>query len=149
MINLSYCQNRKIAQFPEALAGAGGPQVVLSVAKQIISMVGDIQPETRSAVESMQQGKQQVEEGVATTAQAGESLARIVSTVERVSSMTEQIVTSSKKQETATEEVQSSVQKIAGLVQQTFDSTMATDCACQILTQLSSTLQSALAKFQI
>lgn len=66
-----------------------------------------------------------------------------------LSSMTEQIVTSSKKQETATEEVQSSVQKIAGLVQQTFDSTMATDCACQILTQLSSTLQSALAKFQI
>jgi methyl-accepting chemotaxis protein len=117
--------------------------------REITEMITTIQAGTTAAVESMEAGKAQVEHGVATTGQAGESLSRIISTVDNVGHMVAQIAAAATQQAAAAEEVHTSVQKISALVEDAAQSATATDHACRGLNNLSSTLQVSIARFQL
>jgi methyl-accepting chemotaxis protein len=95
--------------------------------EEISAMIEDIQTGTAAAVESMKIGKQQVEEGVATTGQAGESLSKIIATVGQVGHMVAQIAAATTEQTSAVEEVRKSVQRISSHVEQSADSALSTE----------------------
>ena len=117
--------------------------------REITEMVGSIQSGTNAAVQSMDAGKLEVARGVATTAQAGESLARIISTVDNVGRMVSQIAAATTEQAAAAEEVSLSIQRISSLVDESAHAANQTDHACRGLNELSSTLQLSIAQFHI
>ena len=117
--------------------------------REITEMVGSIQAGTNAAVQSMDAGKVEVARGVTTTAQAGESLARIIATVDNVGRMVSQIAAATTQQAAAAEEVSLSIQKISSLVDDSAHAANETDHACRGLNELSSTLQLSISRFQI
>jgi methyl-accepting chemotaxis protein len=117
--------------------------------REITEMIASIQTGTSAAVESMEAGKAQVERGVITTGQAGESLSRIIATVDNVGHMVAQIAAATTQQASAADEVHSSMQKISSLVEDAANSANSTDQACRGLNDLSSTLQVSVARFRI
>jgi methyl-accepting chemotaxis protein len=117
--------------------------------REISTMIVGIQGGTRAAVESMEQGRLNVERGVSTTGQAGESLARIIATVDNVGTMVAQIAAATTEQAAAADEVHYSIQKISELVQESAESAKATDQACRGLNALSQTLQQSVSRFTV
>jgi methyl-accepting chemotaxis protein len=73
--------------------------------REITEMITTIQAGTSAAVQSMEDGKLQVERGVATTGEAGESLARIIATVDNVGHMVAQIAAATTEQAATADEV--------------------------------------------
>ena len=128
---------------------AGWPSAPRKLPAEITEMVGSIQSGTNAAVQSMDSGKLEVARGVATTAQAGESLARIISTVDNVGRMVSQIAAATTEQAAAAEEVSLSIQRISSLVDESAHAANETDHACRGLNELSSTLQHSIAQFHI
>jgi methyl-accepting chemotaxis protein len=116
---------------------------------EISAMIDAIQAGTTAAVESMGDGKEQVDQGVSTTSQAGESLSQIIATVGQVGTMVAQIAAAITEQTSVVEEVQSSVQRISSHVQQSADSAISSEKQCRALNELSATLKESVAHFQI
>jgi methyl-accepting chemotaxis protein len=116
---------------------------------EISEMISAIQSGTAAAVESMQGGKTQVENGVLTTGRAGESLSQIIATVGQVGSMVSQIAAATTQQAATSEEVQNNVKQISNLVQQSADAANSTEKQCLALNQLSEALQFSISMFQI
>ena len=117
--------------------------------KEIGEMVAEIQAGTAAAVASMEGGKLQVEQGVATTGRAGESLSHIIMTVGEVGMMVSQIAAATSQQAATTEEVQNNVQEISNLIQQSADSAHSTEKQCIALNQLSEALKFSVSMFQV
>jgi methyl-accepting chemotaxis protein len=117
--------------------------------KEIGEMIGEIQAGTAAAVASMEGGKLQAEQGVATTGRAGESLSHIITTVEEVGLMVSQIAAATSQQAATTEEVQNNVQEISNLIQLSADSAHSTEKQCIALNQLSEALKFSVSMFQI
>ena len=64
----------------------------------------------------MEQGTRQVEDGVKSTAQAGDSLKGIILMADQVGEMITQIATAATEQAAASEEINNNLKQIAGLV---------------------------------
>jgi methyl-accepting chemotaxis protein len=116
---------------------------------EISAMIASIQTGTSAAVESMKSARINVEQGVATTEQAGESLSRIIETVGQVGSMVSQIAAATTQQSSTAEEVQTNVQEIAAQVQQSADAAITTEQHCRALNELSEALKFSVEQFQI
>jgi len=72
---------------------------------EIATMIRTVQDETKVAVVAMEQGTQQLEEGVTTTSKAGDSLKQIIHMSEQVGEMITHIATAATEQSSATEEI--------------------------------------------
>jgi methyl-accepting chemotaxis protein len=116
---------------------------------EISEMIGSIQQGTQAAVESMEGGKLQVEQGVTTTGLAGESLSKIITTIGHVGSMVSQIAAATTQQAATAEEVQHNVQAISNSVQEAADAAVSTEARCRSLNELSTALKFSVSMFQI
>lgn len=121
----------------------------ITATKEIAHMIKNIQDETKIAVGAMAQGTQQVEEGVKSTAQAGDSLQQIIQMAEQVGEMITYIATAAAQQSSATEQVNSNMDQIAHLVKESADSAQQSAKACQDLSGLALDLQKMVGNFKV
>jgi methyl-accepting chemotaxis protein len=117
--------------------------------KEIAQMIKTIQDETKSAVSAMEQGTKQVEEGVQSTAKAGDSLKEIIHMAEQVGEMITHIATAATEQASATEEVNTNINQIAAISQESAQGAQQSAKACEDLTNLASDLQGLVSKFKL
>lgn len=117
--------------------------------KEIAHMIQNIQSETRGAVNAMEQGTRQVEEGVVYTAQAGDALKEIILMAEQVGEMIVHIATAATQQSTASEHVSNNMEMIAKLVKESAIGAQNSAEACQSLSGLTSQLQELVSNFRI
>jgi methyl-accepting chemotaxis protein len=87
--------------------------------KEIADMIKTIQGDTKGAMESMERGTVQVEEGVNLTTEAGVALTEIVSSIEETSTMVRQIAVAAEQQSATTEEISSNINSIADVSNKT------------------------------
>ena len=117
--------------------------------KEIAQMIKNIQEETRVAVTAMESGTKQVEEGVTSTAQAGDSLKEIIRMAEQVGEMITHIATAATQQSSTSEQVNQSMDQIARLVTESADGAHQSAKACQDLSGLALELQKMVSNFQL
>ena len=84
-----------------------------SATRQIADMIETIQVDTREAVQAMQRGNKEVEEGIDLADRAGASLDRIVAGVQQVVDVVNQIAAASEEQSTTSEDISRSVEAIS------------------------------------
>ncbi len=117
--------------------------------KEIAQMIKGIQDETRVAVTAMETGTQQVQEGVTSTAKAGDSLKTIIHMSEQVGEMITQIAAAATQQSSTSEQVHSNVNQIAMLVKESATGAQQTAKACQDLSSMALDLQTMVGHFKI
>ena len=81
-------------------------------------MIRTIQADMKSTVRAMEEGTVQVQDGVQSTVQAGDSLREIIHTAEQVGEMVTHIATAGPQQSATSEHVKERMQQIAMLVNQ-------------------------------
>jgi methyl-accepting chemotaxis protein len=84
-----------------------------SSTKEITQMIGAMQNATQSAVDGMEKGRTQVDEGVKMAARTGDSMDRIQIGSQRVLTAIEEISSALREQSAASEQIAQSVEKIA------------------------------------
>jgi hypothetical protein len=97
----------------------------------------------------MEEGTVQVQDGVQSTVQAGDSLREIIHTAEQVGEMVTHIATAGTQQTATSEHVKDRMQQIAVLVNQTPTEARSSAHACQGLSELALDLQRMVANFQL
>jgi len=117
--------------------------------KEIAQMIKNIQDETRVAVTAMEEGTQQVEQGVTSTAQAGDALKEIIQMAEEVGEMITHIATAATEQSAASEEVNQNMEQIAKLVKESAVGAQQSAKACQDLSGLALDLQKMVGNFRL
>jgi len=117
--------------------------------KEIALMIKNIQQETRVAVVAMESGTKQVEEGVSSTAKAGDSLRAIIQMSEQVGGMITEIATAATEQSSTTEQVNANIEQIAKLVKESAIGAQQSATACQDLSSLALDLQTMVGKFKL
>jgi len=117
--------------------------------KQIALMVKGIQDETAAAVTAMEAGTKQAEEGVSSTAKAGDSLKAIIQVSEQVGAMITEIATAATQQSATSEQVNNNVEQIAKLVNESALGAQQSATACQELSGLALDLQAMVGKFNL
>ncbi len=117
--------------------------------REIAQMIKSIQGETRLAVNAMEAGTQQVEEGVKHTAQAGGSLKEIIRMAEQVGEMVTYIATAATEQSSASEQVNQNMDQITRLVGESAAGSQQAAKACHELSGLAFNLQKMVSNFQL
>lgn len=117
--------------------------------KEIAQMIQTVQSETKMAVTAMEAGTKQVEEGVTSTAQAGDALKEIIHMSEQVGEMITHVATAATEQSSASEEVNNNMEQIAKLVKESADGAQQSAKACQDLSGLALDLQKMVSNFQL
>jgi methyl-accepting chemotaxis protein len=117
--------------------------------KEIAQMIKTIQDETKAAVIAMESGTKQVEEGVTSTAKAGDSLRAIIQMSEQVGGMITEIATAANQQSSTTEQVNMNIEQIARLVKESAIGAQQSATACQDLSSLALDLQTMVGKFKL
>jgi methyl-accepting chemotaxis protein len=117
--------------------------------KEIAQMIATIQAGTHGAIKAMQNGSQQVQEGVTSTARAGESLQQIIHMSEEVGSMIAHIATAATEQSGATAGVNQSMDQIAQLGKESAVAAQQSAKACQDLSELALALQNMVCSFKL
>ncbi len=117
--------------------------------KEIAQMIKQVQDETQKSVRAMEAGTRQAEEGVLTTAKAGDSLKEIIQMAEEVGSMITQIASASTEQSSATEEVNRNLESIEKIVHDSAGRAEDAAKACQDLSGLAIDLQKLVGSFKL
>jgi methyl-accepting chemotaxis protein len=117
--------------------------------KEIAQMIETIQRETTVAVSAMESGTQQVQEGVTSTAKAGESLHAIIQMSEQVGEMISEIATAATEQSSTTDQVNGNVDQISRLVKESAIGAQQSATACQDLSVLALDLQTMVGRFKL
>jgi methyl-accepting chemotaxis protein len=117
--------------------------------KEIAQMIKNIQDETKVAVVAMESGTKQVEEGVTSTARAGDSLRAIIQMSEQVGEMITEIATAATEQSSTTEQVNGNVDQISRLVKESAIGAQQSATACHDLSGLALDLQTMVGKFKL
>jgi uncharacterized phage infection (PIP) family protein YhgE len=116
--------------------------------KEIAEMIKSIQSGTSGAAKAMENASLQVEQGVASTERAGESLQQIIQMSEQVGAMITDIATGARQQSSATAEINHNMDQIAGLVKESTVGSQESAKACHYLSDLASDLQSMVDSFK-
>jgi methyl-accepting chemotaxis protein len=93
-----------------------------SATNEISDMIKGFQNGTQKAVESMQSGTREVEEGVKLSNNAGDALKKIVESSNNVTAMVQQIASAAEEQSSTGEVIAANVEAVASIAQQTADS---------------------------
>ncbi len=117
--------------------------------KEIADMIKNIQVETKSAVEAMQEGTKQVEMGVESTTMAGTSLSEIIQMADRVGEMVTHIATAATEQSSATEEVNNNIEQISKITTETAAGAQQSAKAVHELSNLALDLQNLVSQFKL
>jgi len=117
--------------------------------KEIKEKIEHIQAITAGAVEAMNSGRRDVEEGVSLATEAGESLKSIVEMVKNVSDMIQQIAAAEEEQSAAAGEVSANMEKISTVTKEASASVMETSNAANELSRIASELQALTSQFKL
>jgi len=117
--------------------------------KEIAGMIKAIQSETGGAVASMNEGTQQVDEGIKLADKAGISLSEIVRVSQKVTDMVSQIAAASEEQSSASEQISKNVEGISSVTNQTAAGVQQIARAAEDLNRLTENLQQMLGKFRL
>lgn len=117
--------------------------------QEIAEMIKNIQSGTESAVNSMNVGKQEVENGVELVAKAGSALEEIVTVVDSLSGRFQQIATAATEQSAVADEITQSVTEVTEVSQSTEQTALHTVVATDELSKLASDLQTIVSRFRL
>ena len=117
--------------------------------KEIASRIQTIQSETNNVVLAMNQGTQQVEEGVRSTEKTGASLQEIIRMNDHVRDMINQIAATTAQQSATSTEVSNNVGEIARLASQSSSGAVEAAKACDELSALALDLERIVRQFTL
>ena len=117
--------------------------------KEIAQMIHTVQEGTHLAVAAMQSGTKEVELGVASTRQAGDSLREIIKISDQVGEMVTHIATAATEQASATDEMSRNTERIAGIAAATAVGAQQTAKATEDLAALATELQGKVGQFRL
>jgi methyl-accepting chemotaxis protein len=116
--------------------------------KQITTMINAIQRETSDAVKVMNEGNDQVKQGITLADNAGTALHGVVKSSEAMVELIQNIAAASEEQSAAGENVSASVNRITTISERSADDVGIIAEAAENLAALTSALQEALGRFQ-
>jgi methyl-accepting chemotaxis protein/hemerythrin len=117
--------------------------------KEIDTMIKSIQTETRSAVGSMGEGVEQVNQGTAETCRSGKALAEILSMINDLTMQISQIATAAEEQTATTHEITSNIQLITTVVNTNVDNARSTRIATAKLAEQVDELHELVSHFRL
>lgn len=117
--------------------------------QEIAGMIKHIQKDTDGAVNSMQQGTKEVENGKILAQQAGDSLKEIITGAERVADIVTQVAAASEEQSRASEQITQNIELITNVTQQSATGVRQIAHAAEELNQLTGNLQSLISGFKV
>jgi methyl-accepting chemotaxis protein len=117
--------------------------------KEIGDMIRQIQQDTRNAVSSMDQGTNQVGQGVELANKTGEALSKIHSMVNATAGMIQQIASAAEEQSTATRQIASDLESMTQTTRQTTSGVCQSAKACHQLSLLAGDLQKLVRSFKV
>ncbi|WP_342346902.1 methyl-accepting chemotaxis protein [uncultured Nitrospira sp.] len=117
--------------------------------KEIGDMIRQIQKDTRSAVSSMEEGTNQVGQGVALANKTGEALANIHSMINATAGMIQQIANATDEQSTATRQIASDLESMTQATRRTTRGVFQSAKACHDLRMLAGDLQKLVGSFKV
>jgi methyl-accepting chemotaxis protein len=117
--------------------------------KEIANMIQTIQGETIQAVQSMELGTKEVDQGIAMADAAGSSLREIVELSQRVTDMVTQMASASEQQAGASEEISKSVEGISSVTQETATGIQQIARTAEDLNRLTDDLQRMIGRFKL
>ena len=116
---------------------------------EITEMIKGIQNETNDAVQSMESGIQEVDQGRDLADKAGNSLNEIVSMSQRVMDMIQQIATASEEQSSAAEQISKNVEHISTVTKETATGAEQSAAAAEELNRQAEGLQQMVGRFKL
>ena len=117
--------------------------------KEIAGMIKKIQADTTGAVQSMEEGTQEVERGIELADKAGMSLKEIVGVSQKVTDMVTQIAAASEEQSSASEQISKNVEGISKVTGETAQGTQQIARAAEDLNRLTENLQKLIGQFKL
>ncbi|HUC42196.1 MAG TPA: methyl-accepting chemotaxis protein [Candidatus Micrarchaeaceae archaeon] len=120
-----------------------------SATKEITEMIGAVQAETKSAVSGMESGSREVQQGVESTSQAGDSLQDIIRMTGKVGDMISHIATAATEQAAAAEKINGNMDQIAQISESSASTARQTTDALACLSTLAANLQSLVGQFRV
>jgi aerotaxis receptor len=114
---------------------------------QIHNLISQLQTSSNNAVQSMEDGQRQAEEGVARVLEADQALAGISDAVAHITDMTTQIAAATEEQTAVAEEISRNITTIAQLADQTSEQAVHSAQVSQELTQTAATQYSLVERF--
>ena len=112
-------------------------------------MIKKIQADTTGAVQSMEEGTQEVERGIELADKAGASLKEIVGVSQKVTDMVTQIAAASEQQSSASEQISKNVEAISKVTGETAQGTQQIARAAEDLNRLTENLQKLIGDFRL
>ena len=117
--------------------------------KEIAAMIKQIQKDTGDAVDSMQEGTKQVEDGKLLAEKAGASLEEIIVGAERVVDIVTQVAAASEEQSSAAEQISKNIESISSVTQESASGIQQIAHASEDLNRLTLNLQELIAQFKL
>ncbi len=117
--------------------------------KEIASMIKQIQRDTEDAVNAMQQGTEEVENGRRLADKAGNSLKQIISGAENVVEIITQVAAASEQQSATSEQISKNIDAISSVTQQSAAGVQQIARAAEDLNRLTNNLENLISKFKI
>ena len=117
--------------------------------KEIGDMIRQIQQDTKSAVSSMDQGTNQVGQGVELANKTGEALSNIHSMISSTAGMIQQIASAAEEQSHATRQIASDLEAMTQTTRQTSSGIAESAQACHELSTLAGDLQKTVSSFKV
>ncbi len=117
--------------------------------KEIATMITTIQKETGGAVQSMEEGTQEVERGRELAEQAGASLRKIIESSHQVVDVINQVASASEEQSSAAEQISQNIEAISSVTHQSATGIQQIARASEDLNRLTENLQNLITKFKL
>jgi methyl-accepting chemotaxis protein len=117
--------------------------------QEIQEMIQRLQSGASSAVNAMERGRENAQEGVKEAARAGESLKSITSSVSSIRDVNTQVASAAEEQSAVADEIKRNIVNISQIAERTTMGAEETSQASEHLAQLSSRLQSLVGGFRI
>ncbi len=117
--------------------------------KEIATMIKQIQKDTYDAVDSMQEGTKQVEDGKLLAEKAGSSLQEIIHGAQQVVDIVTQVAAASEEQSSAAEQISKNIESISSVTQESASGIQQIAHASEDLNRLTLNLQELIAQFKL
>ena len=117
--------------------------------KEIATMIKQIQKDTYDAVDSMQEGTKQVEDGKLLAEKAGSSLQEIIHGAQQVVDIVTQVAAASEEQSSAAEQISKNIESISSVTQESASGIQQIAHASEDLNSLTLNLQELIAQFKL
>ena len=117
--------------------------------KEIAVMIDAVQHGSKSAVQSMDEGRSQVGAGIQMAAQSGDSMARVQTATHQVIDVVEDISTALREQSSASVQIAQNVEKIAQMTEENSAAINEVSQSANLLEQLAAALKKSVSHFKI